>query len=73
MLDLRDKAALQDLARQFEESAALGEYPASCAGELMLLADVCGALGLGEQDRRQVLGDPAVNFLAELIGDRGAL
>lgn len=65
--------ALQDLRREFEESAAPGEYPASCAGELLLLADVCGALGLGDGDTRQVLGDPAFTYLAELIGDGGAL
>lgn len=71
MLDMRDIAALQDLRAQFEESAAADEYPASCAGELMLIDDVCHALNLAEGDRRAVLGDPAVSYLEDLLG--GAL
>ncbi len=82
MLDLTGIGALQELRAQFEQSAAPGEYPATCAGQLMLLADVCAVLGLGEPETRQVIGEPAYGYLAylasgertepaELIGDEG--
>lgn len=68
MLDLTDIAALRSLRTQFEESAAPDEYPASCASELLLLADVCAVLGLSDQAAREVIGDTALTYLTELTG-----
>lgn len=67
MSDLTVKA-LQSIREQFEQSAAPGEYPASCAGEMMLLADVAAVLGASEEQTAVVLGPAAFAYVQELLG-----
>ena len=65
-IDLRGVNALRQLRIDHQESAGL-DFPEGCQAEMLLLYDVCKALGLNIFQSQEVLGAPAYRMVTNLI------